>query len=100
MWHTNTKPPTYQSQQRIGGHGGYGVRRQGRHGGAGNTQATHTNKVKRFPNLYYCFICGYDVDNPVTTCPVADPTYHMLRIPREEEHMYANQGAIMAAQKK
>ena len=74
--------PPYQNQP-MGGQGCRGGSRQGRHGGTGNTQTTHTNKIKRFHNLHYCFTCGYDVDHPGNTCPVADPAFHMTNIPCE-----------------
>ena len=63
-------------------------------------QKTHTKKVKRFPDLYYFFTCGYDVNKPGTTCPVADLIYQMPKIPRYEAHMYVNHGASMVVQQK
>ena len=63
-------------------------------------QATHTNKIKRFHNLNYCFTCGYDVDHPGNACPVSDPSYYMPNNPRDEAHMYSNQVESMVAQHK
>ena len=60
-------------------------------------QATPTNKIKRFHNLHYFFTCGYDVDHPGNAFPVANPEYHMPNIPRDEAHMYPNQGESMIA---
>ena len=91
--------PPYNNQP-MGGRGGRGRRHQGRNEGTGNMQANHTNNIKRFHNLNYCFTCGYDVDQPGNSYPVADPAYHMLNVPRDEAHMYANQGAIMVSQHK
>ena len=84
----------------MGGRGGRRSFQQGRLGGAGNIQATRTNKIKNFHNLHYCFTCGYNVDRPGNACPVADTTSHIPNIPTDEAHIYANQGAIMVAQKK
>ena len=63
-------------------------------------QANHTNKIKIFHNIHYCFTCGYDVDHPGNTCPLSNPEYHMPNIPRDEAHMYDNQGSIMVAHHK
>ena len=63
-------------------------------------QETHTNNIKKFHNLHYCFTCGYNVDHPGNACPVADPTYHMPNISCDKSHMYNNQGASMVAQNK
>ena len=82
----------------MGGRGVQGGLRQGRHGGIENMQMIHTNKIKRFHNIKYCFTCGYDVDHPGDTCPVAYTEYHIPKIPHDEAHMYANQGASMIAQ--
>ena len=60
-------------------------------------QIDHTNKIKIFHNLHYFFTCGYDVDHPYNTYPVADPEYHMSNILRDEKHMYSNQGASIVA---
>ena len=94
----HTDPPYHN--QPMGGRGCQGGRRQGRHGGTGNMQTIHTNKINRFQNLHYCFTCGYNVDHPGKTCPVSDAAYNMNNIPRDEAHMYANQGAMMVAQQK
>ena len=58
-------------------------------------QTIQTNKIKMFISLHYCFTCGYYMYHPVNTCPVADIEYHMSNIPRDEAHMYDNQGSIM-----
>ena len=63
-------------------------------------QMTHTNKIKRFHNIHYCFTCGYDIDHPRNTFPVSDPSYHMSNIPRDDVHMYNNQGEIIVQQHK
>ena len=63
-------------------------------------QATHTDKIKIFHNINYCFTCGYDLDHPGNACLVADPEYHIPTIPHEEAHMYADQGASMVSHHK
>ena len=87
--------PPYQAQQPMGGWGVRGARSQGRRGGTGNIQATHTNKIKRLHNLHYCFTCVYDVGHPVKAFPVAYTAYHMPNIPQDKAHMYTNQREIM-----
>ena len=84
----------------MGVQGGRGACRQGRCIVTGNMQATHTNNIKRFHNIHYCFTCGYNADHPGNACPVAYPDYHMPNIPHDEAHMYANQGASMVVQHK
>ena len=58
-------------------------------------QETHTMKINIFHNLHYFFACGYDVDNPNNTFPVANPEYHKPNIPRDKAHIYENHGASM-----
>ena len=92
--------PKYQLKKPMGSCVGHRERRQGRRGVKGNMQATHTNKLKCFSNLYYCFTFVYDVDNPGTACPVPKTTNHMPNIPHYDAQQYANQGASMANQQK
>ena len=40
------------------------------------------------------------MDRPGKACPVTDPAYHMPNIPRDEAHVYANQGSSMVAHHK
>ena len=84
----------------MGVRGFLGGLRQRRRGGTGKMQASHTNKIKRFHNLHYCFTCGWYVYHPGNACPLADTEYNMPNIPRAEAHMYANQVASMVAQNK
>ena len=63
-------------------------------------RATHTNKIKRFQNLHYCFTCEYDFNNPGTACPVTNTTYHTPKIPHDKAHIHANQVESMVAQQK
>ena len=88
--------PLYQNQP-MGVRGFLGGLRQRRRGGTGKMQASHTNKIKRFHNLHYCFTCGWYVYHLGNACPLADTEYNMPNIPRAEAHMYANQVASMAA---
>ena len=50
--------------------------------------------------MKYFFTCGYDVDHTGNAFTVANTAYHTTNIPRDEAHMYANQGKIMVAQHK
>jgi hypothetical protein len=61
---------------------------------------SHTNVLKRFDNLHYCYTCGYDVDHPGTHCNHTNGGFHMPSIKRNEAHLYATQGASMVAQHK
>ena len=63
-------------------------------------QANHTNKIKLFHNMHYCFTCGYDVDRPGNACPVSDTDYHIPYIPHYNAPMYSNQGKIIVVQQK
>ena len=56
-----------------------------------------SNTRKEFPNLYYCFTCGYDVDHPGNQCPIAKAG-HIPNINRDEAHLVP--GASMKAQHK
>ena len=84
----------------MGCQGGCRGRCQGRRRGKGKMYATHTNKIKIFHNLHYCFTLGYYVDHPGNACPVSDTIYHMSKILHDEEHIYDNQGASTLAHKK
>jgi hypothetical protein len=104
----------YQQQTGGGNYGrggGYGngngrgnQRGRGRRGGRGgrgeNKGPSHTNVLKRFDNLHYCYTCGYDVDHPGTQCNHTNGGFHMPNIKRNEAHLYATQGASMVAQHK
>ena len=97
-------PPPQQQTQFQGRGGGYnqGGGRGGRgRGGRGRGNATtHTNVLKRFDNLLYCFTCGYDVDHPGTHCPFTEGNFHLPNVKRDEAHLYSHQGACMVAQHK
>ena len=68
---TYQHPSSPYQNQPMGSRGGQGGLRQVRCEGTGNMQETHTNKIKIFHNLHYCFISGYDVDHPGNAFPVA-----------------------------
>ena len=40
------------------------------------------------------------MDHLGNACQIADPAYHMPNIPRDDSHMYGNQGASMVAHHK
>ena len=69
------------------------------HGGQqrGDGGIPFSNTRKEFPNLFYCFTCGYDVDHPGAQCPYAGPG-HIPNVNRDEAHLVP--GASMKAQHK
>ena len=69
------------------------------HGGQqrGDGGIPFSNTRKEFPNLFYCFTCGYDVDHPGAQCPYTGPG-HIPNVNRDEAHLVP--GASMKAQHK
>ena len=61
-------------------------------------QTTYINKINIFHNLHYCFTYGYNLNHPSKTSSVANSSYHIPNILRDEAHVYANQGESMVAQ--
>ena len=101
----NVYRPQAQQQPQYQGRGGQYTQGRGRGGrgrgsGGRGKDTTHTNVIKRFDNLLYCFTCGYDVDHPGTHCQSTNGNYHIPNVKREEAHMYSHQGACMVAQHK